>query len=393
MKSSLISSYSIVIAFLLLWFSSTQAQDIMCTMEYTPVCGEIQVQCIKAPCPPIQQTYGNTCMADAAGAKVVSRGECPDIIGGDNDEHGCKASAWYSRSEELSQCIRAWDTDTNLILRAYQKGLTKYNMLDTFMPKSYITRQQAAKMLVTLIEKSGIDQWIIKQPAGTCERKDVKSLDPTLAEAVIQSCTKGLFQWSSEGYFLPHQAVTREHMGFLFNRLSTFIPKLKEYNHMIDQWSLQPYTRLEFIQVLDQISQVLTRVASQNFSKQTEDLVRAQKLWNSKNITTYTIVQERSCFCPEEYRRPMRYNINNSLVQTGTVRYNDKDKEQLAPTIQTKLNSVSDAFAIIQDAIDDKVDSLEVTYDSISGYPTHIVIDYSVMMADEEQYLSFQLIK
>ena len=145
--------------------------------------------------------------------------------------------------------------------------------------------------------------------------------------------------------------------------------------------------------MLDQISQVLTRVASQNFSKQTEDLVRAQKLWNSKNITTYTMVQERSCFCLEEYRRPMRYNINNSLVQTGTVRYNDKDKEQLAPTIQTKLNSVSDAFAIIQDAIDDKVDSLEVTYDSISGYPTYIAIDYSVMMADEEQYLSFQLIK
>ena len=65
----------------------------MCTMEYDPVCGEVQVQCIKEPCPPIRQTYGNSCMAGIEKAKIISKGECPNIIGDDSDEYGCKASA------------------------------------------------------------------------------------------------------------------------------------------------------------------------------------------------------------------------------------------------------------------------------------------------------------
>ncbi len=35
----------------------------ICTMEYAPVCTEVQVQCVKAPCYPIKQTFSNTCSA------------------------------------------------------------------------------------------------------------------------------------------------------------------------------------------------------------------------------------------------------------------------------------------------------------------------------------------
>jgi hypothetical protein len=49
----------------------------MCTMDYRPVCGEVQVQCIKAPCPPIKQTFGNQCALDANKlAKFLYEGEC-----------------------------------------------------------------------------------------------------------------------------------------------------------------------------------------------------------------------------------------------------------------------------------------------------------------------------
>lgn len=48
-----------------------------CTMEYAPVCGEVQVQCITAPCPPMRQTFSNRCMLDANTlAKFVAEGEC-----------------------------------------------------------------------------------------------------------------------------------------------------------------------------------------------------------------------------------------------------------------------------------------------------------------------------
>ncbi len=49
----------------------------ICTMEYAPVCAEVQVQCIKAPCPPIQQTFGNKCQMNANKlAKFLYEGEC-----------------------------------------------------------------------------------------------------------------------------------------------------------------------------------------------------------------------------------------------------------------------------------------------------------------------------
>ena len=51
----------------------------MCTMEYAPICAEVQVQCIKAPCPPIKQTFGNKCMMNANKlAKFLHNGECSD---------------------------------------------------------------------------------------------------------------------------------------------------------------------------------------------------------------------------------------------------------------------------------------------------------------------------
>lgn len=47
-----------------------------CTMEYAPVCGERDVVCVRAPCPPIQETFGNKCALDAAHARFLYGGEC-----------------------------------------------------------------------------------------------------------------------------------------------------------------------------------------------------------------------------------------------------------------------------------------------------------------------------
>ncbi len=40
-----------------------QKQAEMCTMQYAPVCGYVEVQCITSPCYPVPQTFGNTCGA------------------------------------------------------------------------------------------------------------------------------------------------------------------------------------------------------------------------------------------------------------------------------------------------------------------------------------------
>lgn len=51
-----------------------------CTKEFVPVCGEIEVQCIKAPCPPIKTTFQNKCEAENAGAKNIKEGACVDEV-------------------------------------------------------------------------------------------------------------------------------------------------------------------------------------------------------------------------------------------------------------------------------------------------------------------------
>lgn len=91
-------------------------EQIACTMEYAPVCGSVQVQCIMAPCKPIRETFSNSCMAQARSATNITPGACGDapspIIppGGDSDIHGCKGSAWYTWSTSENQCVRPWET-------------------------------------------------------------------------------------------------------------------------------------------------------------------------------------------------------------------------------------------------------------------------------------------
>lgn len=84
----------------------------ICTMEYAPVCGSVQVQCIKAPCNPVKQTFGNSCMAKAAQAMDIVQWECEvdtKPIGGDKDAHGCLVGAGYSWNKELAKCVRPWE--------------------------------------------------------------------------------------------------------------------------------------------------------------------------------------------------------------------------------------------------------------------------------------------
>lgn len=94
------------------WLAVAHASNdpVACTMEYAPVCGSVQVQCIRAPCDPVRQTFGNACVARAAGATNITPGECETVVGGDRDEHGCIPSAGYSWDADLGKCARPWET-------------------------------------------------------------------------------------------------------------------------------------------------------------------------------------------------------------------------------------------------------------------------------------------
>jgi hypothetical protein len=53
----------------------------VCPATNKPVCGELEVQCIKAPCPPLKKTYSNRCLAEKENAQNISEGVCVETVG------------------------------------------------------------------------------------------------------------------------------------------------------------------------------------------------------------------------------------------------------------------------------------------------------------------------
>lgn|GEM_PF-1554682 len=68
-----------VIPALFMSFSSGQNGNSVqgCTKEYMPVCASVQVQCITTPCDPVEETFGNTCMMESnSQATFLHEGQC-----------------------------------------------------------------------------------------------------------------------------------------------------------------------------------------------------------------------------------------------------------------------------------------------------------------------------
>jgi len=67
--------------------SSWVVNSEVCTDDYTPVCWEVQVQCIMAPCPPIKETFSNKCELEKNGlAKYLYDWVCDSTDSSSSDE-------------------------------------------------------------------------------------------------------------------------------------------------------------------------------------------------------------------------------------------------------------------------------------------------------------------
>ena len=86
-------------------------EPMMCTMEYAPVCAEVQVQCVKAPCYPVKQTFGNTCSAGKN--PILFQWECSSYLNEDI----------YNKYEPKREAVQ------KLISKANYKTLVKMNEL------------------------------------------------------------------------------------------------------------------------------------------------------------------------------------------------------------------------------------------------------------------------
>ena len=114
---------------------------------------------------------------------------------------------------------------------------------------------------------------------------------------------------------------------------------------------------------------------------QLPELERQRLKWESGQITSYRFTYRRACFCGTEFLTPTEIEVQSGEITS--VRYLERD-DPVPVSIANGLPTVPGLFAIIEHAIDNRADLLEVTYDPALGHPTKISIDYRFNIADDE---------
>jgi hypothetical protein len=96
----------------------------------------------------------------------------------------------------------------------------------------------------------------------------------------------------------------------------------------------------------------------------------ARGRWRAADVRDYHFTVERQCFCVPAFRGPVTIVVRD-------------DVPLAAPAPFTGVATVPRLHAVVQEAIDDRVDRLAVEYDKL-GVPTSIFVDRSTSVADEE---------
>jgi hypothetical protein len=114
-----------------------------------------------------------------------------------------------------------------------------------------------------------------------------------------------------------------------------------------------------------------------------DDLAEARARWNGTPHGEYSFDFRRSCYCAPAALVPARLFVVGSgidrveRVEDGTT-MTPQEIADLAPL------TVDELFTAIERAIDREFARVNVTYDPISGVPTHVDLDGSLSVADDE---------
>lgn len=118
-----------------------------------------------------------------------------------------------------------------------------------------------------------------------------------------------------------------------------------------------------------------TIVLSEEQARLNQNLSR----WENADISRYQYEYRRSCYCPDLLKTVVTVEgdeVTEAFYKDDGTYLSEKQLEQ--------LYTIDELFDVVQDAINDRVFSLEVEYDASLGYPTRIAIDRDEQMVDEE---------
>ena len=111
------------------------------------------------------------------------------------------------------------------------------------------------------------------------------------------------------------------------------------------------------------------------------DLAAAKGRWIQVGPASYRITVARSCFCTLESTRPVIVTVRNG--QVASRRYEDTGAD-VPPQLAFAYPSVDGLFDVIEQAIANHDETVDVLYDAARGIPVSIQLDGSAMIADDE---------
>jgi hypothetical protein len=121
-------------------------------------------------------------------------------------------------------------------------------------------------------------------------------------------------------------------------------------------------------------------------SPEQSQLESALTTWDDQGITSYSFTWRQGCECTPEWTQPIRVKVvNDVIVEAVSV----ETQQPVSAELRAHLLTINGVFDKIQDAVASNAFAVNVQYDSSSGAPLSIAVDYEEYTADEE--LSLQI--
>ncbi|MDX1545404.1 MAG: DUF6174 domain-containing protein [Rhodothermales bacterium] len=112
------------------------------------------------------------------------------------------------------------------------------------------------------------------------------------------------------------------------------------------------------------------------------ELERRQQQWARQGFDAYTYDLNIACFCP--YFGPVHITVRADTVAALEFRLPPDVPPPSEHERRFFSRTVEDLFDVIDDALREGADELDVEYHPEFGYPTHISIDYYEDAVDDE---------
>ena len=106
--------------------------------------------------------------------------------------------------------------------------------------------------------------------------------------------------------------------------------------------------------------------ACSDSSEPNDVFANAEDRWEDASYASYTFTAERSCFCTEEGRGPVRITVRNSVV-TSVVMISTG--AAVDPSVWFTIDGL---FDLIREQLDVLPSRLDAEYDATLGYPTKV---------------------